>query len=220
MVTTPEAQVKCTFNALESLFPMERLREMIQLRQDERDAKRKAHNPVFPLPPEEDPKEFDKAFWQNPNITNYEKVAIAVIRFRVNKWMGELSRFSPEQHAKILEDKTSYVCALVVTAWLEVLRHARRKNKGQPVRLDGQLLPPPELTNYIGVGLYEFMARVSHVLSAEQVLELMTLYAANLAPILDAMFANNPNGFNLTEHLFICRDKGGIYLTPKDKINI
>lgn len=206
----PMPQVKIT--ALKLLFPMDRCRELIKLALDADEAKLLAEDTVFvPALSPEDMKKLN-----DPKTPKAARELIKLIEPFAGKKVSELPQPTAEQAAEFLEDEVLTATDCIVTSWLNVLYEAQVESLDKPVRLDSSLLPPPELAQYDGVGWDEWLTS-SLMLTVEQIRELMALYAAKIMPIFDLMIANNPNGFNLTENLFIRKDAGGFYLSPKIK---
>lgn len=209
---------KANIGALVSFFPMERCRELVKLTLADRRAKFLAKDPVIMAPlNSEDRKEIDKLKLSK----KAKKELDELVSFLAGKRVSELPQLTTEEVAEDIEEKTLEVATCFVASWLNVLHHSRRPRSGdkdKPVRLDSSLLPPLGLTSYAGVGLYEFMANSSRVLSVKQTRELMSFFAANLIPAFNKALAVYPEGIQLTvEGLTICRDADGFYLPPKDK---
>lgn len=210
--------------ALESLFPMDHCRELVKLALVQQDAQFAAGDPVvFPELAEEDLQKA-QAELQNPNMSDEEKQGIQTLLSFFGKRVSELPPLTAEEEAERLEDEVNTAAGNIVRAWLNALHFARGESGDKPVRLDSSLLPPSELTRCNGFGEldkngYDWAEWLTNslVLTAEQIRELMALFATRLIVVFDATLANKPNGIELTEDILVRKDKDGFYLPPEVK---
>ena len=175
-----------TLDALVSIFPTERCREMIKLLVAEDYAE----------------------------LTREETEELKALSLLTGEDMNEPPSLTPEENAKYIEEEEDAAVYNIITSWLEVLYRARVDAGEKPVRLDSSLLPPPELARQGGHSWDSWLTDWFG-LTAEQIGELMALYAAKLVPVFDLMIANNPDGFKLTGDILVGKDSAGFYLLPK-----
>ena len=217
--STPKSRARSNkrMAALKSLFPTQDCREMIRQTLSEESAELTAEDPV--LIPEFGEQDLAKVQTDldNPDIPDEAKKEMQTLLSLAGKRMSELSQLTPEQEAEYLEDQVLTASDIIVTGWLNALYEARLESKDKPVRLDGSLLPPPELTMLEGVNWDEELLNSPLALTLEQIRELMALYAVKLILVFNLMIANNPKGFKIHEDVFICMDTDGFYLPPKAK---
>lgn len=209
---------KMTFDELVSFFPMDRCRELVRMSLAELDAQALADDSVILPDLDENDRAQAQADLNNPDICDEAKHEMRVLLSFIGKRPSEVLPLTPELDAERLEYEMYTTANEIIKEWLNVLNNAKYESGDKPVRLDGSLLPPPELSKYDGVSWDERLTNSSELtVEVEQLRELMSLYVANLIPVFDSMIANNPNGFELFDDIIVGKDKDGFYLLPEVK---
>ncbi len=152
---------------------------------------------------------------ENPDIPDEAKKGMRKLLSLFGKRPSEIPPLTLEEEAERLEGEVLQAANEIVRSWLNVLCEARRESGDKQVRLDGSLLPPPELPLFHASWDEELAGAVS--LTVERIRELMALYATKLVPVFDLMIANNPKGFELFDGIIVCKDADGFYLPPETK---